>query len=230
MVKIYRTSDAGNKTLPPWTNRNNCFKNFTKEFSKDNVIIIADNCNDSTYQFLKEINIHANIYRTNLGNAGSLKYAFELALNLSDNEIIYFCEDDFLHLPDPELYLEEGLSVAHYVTGYNHPDKYLINGPNPYVNLGEVTKVVLTKHTHWKYTNSTVQTFACRVKTLKEDKDILWKFNFQNNTPDSFKTFIELGKKKRYIASAIPGFSTHCHKDWLAPLIDWEEVNANIHD
>jgi hypothetical protein len=162
--------------------------------------------------------------QTNLGNAGSLKAAFDLAMTYDDNDIVYFVEDDFLHLPNPKEYLVEALDKVDYVSLYDHSDKYA-KGPNPFVDdFGENTKVFLTKSSHWKFTNSTVQTFATRVKTLKEDKDILYKYNFQNQIPDSFRTFTELLKKGRTLATPIPGRATHCHPPWLSPLINWTSL------
>jgi hypothetical protein len=162
--------------------------------------------------------------KTQVGNAGALKMSLEMAMELPDNDIVYLVEDDFLHMPGSKELILEALEKVDYVSLYDHKDKYIV-GPNPHVtNLGEPSKVFLTKGSHWKLTNSTVQTFATKVRTLKEDKDILWEYNFQGETPDSFRTFIELGSKGRRIASSIPGKATHCHAPWESPLIDWEAV------
>ena len=69
--------------------------------------------------------------------------------------------------------------IADYVTLYDHPDKYMDHdkgGPNPYIsNGGEVTRLVKTDNSHWKLTNSTTMTFASKVNTLKQDRDIWMK-------------------------------------------------------
>jgi hypothetical protein len=124
--------------------------------------------------------------------------------------------------------MRDGLQFGKYVTTYDHPDKFIKNGPNPLINGGEDTKIFLGKLSHWRITNSTVQTFACYIKTLKEDWDILHKHNFNGKTPDSFKTFIELGKEGKRVVVSIPGRSTHCHSQWLSPLKDWSLETGNI--
>ncbi len=198
-----------------------CLINFYENFGFDsNSIIIADNCSPELLSRIKEFG--TQVLETNLGNAGTLKKAFEIALELDDKDIIYFVEDDFLHLSDSRMYLLEGLARVHYVSLYDHADKY-IRGPNPYVTeYGEQTRVFLTKSSHWKLTNSTVQTFATKVKTLKEDKTILFQHNFEGPVPDSFRTFMALKLKGRLLATPIPGRATHCHSPWESPLIDWK--------
>jgi GT2 family glycosyltransferase len=113
-------------------------------------------------------------------------------------------------LPDAENSIVEGLEIADYVSLYDHPDKYLIAGPNPLVkDGGEATKVILTPSTHWKYTNSTTMTFAARVKTLKQDYEII-KQHCEPDIPLDFQMFIALLKRGRQLITPIPGQSTHC--------------------
>jgi len=225
MIKIYRISDKGNSITLPGITRQICLDNFLTQFNNDKVYIIADNVEDATYDNLSKLDV--TLIRQNKGNSGALKTAFELAMTFDDDEIVYFCEDDFLHKENPEQYLLEGLSIADYVSLYDHSDKYMTPGPNPYVKHGgEHTIVRLTKSTHWKYTNSTVQTFAAKVKTLKEDKELLYKYNFESSTPDSFKTFISLINNGRTVATCIPGRSTHCV--FMSPLTDWTTYAKHI--
>jgi len=224
-VKIYRISDKGSP-FPQHFNfmtKKICYRNFMDVFGAQNTIVIADNCSQETISWIKEY--YVELIETNLGNSGSLKFAFQYARdNLSENDGIYFVEDDFLHLEQSELYLREGLTIGDYVSLYDHLDKYMIPSQNPYVkDGGEDTKVLLTRFGHWKYTNSTVQTFYTKVKTLIEDWNELHLFNFKSNIPDSFNTFIELGKKDRKIVTPIPGRATACD-NFPSPLINWGEV------
>lgn len=223
MHKIYRISDGKKEvTHIESISKLKCLSNFTKHLGAENTTFILDNCSFGTKRIIEAL--EQPIIETDLGNAGTLKKAFELALELPPNDIIYFVEDDFLHTAGAEGLIKEALEKVDYVTLYDHSDKY-VTGVNPYVTeLGEKTAVFLTEHSHWKLTNSTVQTFATRVKTLREDKDILWKYNFNGPVPDSFRTFIELGQKGRLLASPIPGRATHCHPLWLTPFVDWVSV------
>lgn len=221
--KIYRICDKRINTNSEGITKWHCLQNFINTLGLENTTFIADNCTPDTIKKLQELGQAVVI--TTLGNAGSLKLAFELAMELPDDDIVYLIEDDFIHSNGSDKLIQEGLTKADYISLYDHSDKYLDNGPNPFVHDGgEQTCVFLTKSSHWKYTNSTVQTFACRVRILKDDKDILWKYNFEGPVPDSFKTFTELRNKGRKLATPIPGRSTHCHSPWESPLINWGKL------
>lgn len=221
---IYRICDK-KPTTQTGISKITCLENFLKAFDdvpKEDILILADN---SSYQLIEKLNtLGVKYQRSTLGNAGALKKALELAMEYDDDDIVYLVEDDFLHLPGARTMIEQGLHKVDYVTLYDHLDKY-VEGPNPYVDdFGERTKVFVTKSSHWKLTNSTVQTFAAKAGTLKEDKEILYKYNFEGETPDSFKTFVELHQNGRLLASCIPGRATHCHDPWQSPFIDWNGV------
>jgi len=129
-----------------------------------------------------------------------------------EEDELYLVEDDYFHLENSDVLISEGLKHSEYVTLYDHPDKY---GQHPHKNpeitsLGESTMVFLTKHSHWKYTNSTTGTFACLQKTLSEDSDV-WLKSLQHDGWWDYLSFIELRKRNRKIATCIPGKSTHLH-------------------
>ena len=72
-------------------------------------------------------------------------------------------------------------------------------------------------------TPSTTNTFATKFKTLKEDMSIHTLFSTGYEPSNDHIKFIELSKKQHYLASSIPGYSTHCHEEFLSPCIDWEK-------
>ena len=72
-------------------------------------------------------------------------------------------------------------------------------------------------------TNSTTMTFASKVKTLREDEDILRKWT-GSTYPEDFKMFLELREKERGLITSIPGYSTHGETQWLSPYRDWSKV------
>lgn len=199
-----------------------CFKNFIKSFHKTifgdlNPIspdfispmkIIADKCQDDTIAMLSQTGIP--IETTNYGNAGSLKHAIDLAIaECDDDELVYFVEDDYLHLQTAPTLLEEGIKRADYVTLYDHPDKYTSQ-----YNGGEYSKVIKTASSHWRYTISTCMTFATKVKTLKEDLETWTKFT-DGVHPHDHQIFTELNKdKRRRLAVCIPGVACHCDLDF----------------
>lgn len=217
MKLYYRISDKGyDKPKLIGATKEVCLSNFIKAFhpvifeSKDNdtpypIKIIADRCNPETEVMLK--NTKLPVISTDLGNAGSLRYALADAVEkYDDDELVYFCEDDYLHRQTAPQLLQEGIQRADYVTLYDHPDKYM-----PQYNCGEFSKVIKTKSTHWRYTISTCMTFGTTVKTLREDMDVWLKYTDGPHPHDHY-IFTELNKeKKRRLSVCIPGVA--CHTD-----------------
>lgn len=227
MKIFYRLSDGSyKKERFTHATKKGCLDNFLKHFPKEEVTIYADNVTDETYQWLQEYGVV--ILRTNGGSsAGGFRVVFEDALKLPSDELIYFVEDDYLHLDNARQILIEGLERADYVTLYDHIDKYIPanRGGNPFIagDGAEDTRVFLTKSRHWKLTNSTTMTFATSVKVLQEDANI-WRKYTQGTYPHDFDCFIELRNNGRALVSPIPSVSTHCEPKWAAPLIDWNNV------
>ena len=221
MKLYYRISDNSyKKTKLIGASKESCLMNFVKVFHETifgscneppkeswvpPMTIIADNCEAKTQRMLAKTGI-PTIF-TNFGNAGSLKHALQLSIeNCCDDDIVYFCEDDYLHLPIAPKLIEEGIKRADYITLYDHPDKYTAQ-----YNGGEFSKVIKTDSSHWRYTISTCMTFAAKVKTLKEDLSI-WQKHTSENHPHDHQIFSELNKEqKRRLGVCIPGAA--CHTD-----------------
>ena len=160
MKVLYRISDGSYKK-ERFSNatKEHCIENFLQHFPKDEVIIYADNVRDTTFEWISSLGCTA--HRTNGGSsAAGFRIVFEEALKLSDDDIVYFVEDDYLHLPKSRQVLLEGIERADYVSLYDHADKYIpaSKGGNPFIedDAAEITKVFVTKTTHWKLTNSTI--------------------------------------------------------------------------
>lgn len=226
MQVIYRISDSGYpKEKPDYVNNKNCFDNALKVFDKANWLVIADGVNEDTKLYI-ESKVD-NVNHVNVGHgAGTFNLALDFALTLDDYEIVYFIENDYLHKKDSQLVLESGFDLAFdYVTLYDHPDKYMnpVEGGNVFcLGRSEETRVFLGEYCHWKLTNSTTMTFSSRVKTLKQDEDVLRKWTNETH-PHDFNMFIELKQRGRRLASSIPGYSTHGETPWLTPLTNWKE-------
>lgn len=229
MKIIYRISDSGyNKVKPSYINNENCLRNAAKVFKDAEWLVIADNISEATdYMIQNFIHVDDTEYVSVGHGAGTFNLALDHALTLSDDEIIYFLENDYLHREGSLEVLKEGLNLgSSFVSLYDHPDKYLDpqNGGNPYCEGGaEDTRVYLTKSCHWKITNSTTMTFAAKVSTLKRVEPILRKYT-QGTYPEDFKMFLELRELGEILITPIPGFSTHGETQWLSPTINWEQI------
>lgn len=167
---LYRISDKGHEKNK-FADREACFINFLDVFCDDcsTLVVICDNCTPQTIKMVEDSLAHhagkiaqVAIRETNLGNMGAFKLARDLALEYNDDEIAYLVEDDYLHSPRSPKVIREGLSLADYVSLYDHPEKYGKNG-HFVSGGGEVSRVVVTASAHWKYTTHTTLTFAGRV-------------------------------------------------------------------
>ena len=230
MKIIYRISDAGyNKVKPKYINNRNCLWNAINTFQGvdfDDWTIIADNVSEETDVIIQSYIPRERIDYVSVGHgAGTFNLALDKALTFDDNEIVYFIENDYLHLPGSKRIIEEGLDEigADFVSLYDHPDKY-IDGANPYVQGGgEMTRVMLSTSSHWKVTNSTTMTFASKVKTLRKTENILREYT-QGSYPRDFDMFVHLYNSAHYLVTPIPGYSTHGETAWLTPLINWSKI------
>jgi hypothetical protein len=228
---IYRISESGyNKIKPDYINNENCLKNALLTFPlyEYDWSIIADTISEKTNDIIQKYISSDHILYVEIGNgAGTFNLALDEALQSSDDRIIYFLENDYLHTMEAQKILIEGFEIgADFVSLYDHPDKY-IDGVNPYVDGGgETTKVFLSKSCHWKLTNSTTMTFAAKVNILKKYESILRKHT-NTNHPHDFEMWVELRNNMASLITPIPGYSTHGETSWLTPLINWKYVNSN---
>ncbi|WP_372397451.1 hypothetical protein ABMY26_25900 [Azospirillum sp. HJ39] len=229
----YRLSDRGNpkeKFAGPFA----CLANFLKTFrpAAGELCLIADNCRDDTLTQVEAMLSQAGclasgtIRRTELGHHGSFLHAKALALEETGggDVIVYFLEDDYLHLPGARALLAEGLEIADYVTLYDHADKYA----DPRVTQlhgileagGEETCVLRRPLSHWKFTASTTMTWACRLSTLREDSAVWDRFRIERRSID-YCLHYTLGAAGRFLACPLPGHATHGEPNWASPGRDW---------
>lgn len=232
-MKIYYriSQNSYPKDRLSYAGKENCFLNFLKHFPVEDITVVADNVDSALLTFLQKYTL--NIVEISEGHGAlSFNRTLDLTLELQDQELVYFVEDDYLHRTGALEVIKDGLSdnfSFDYLTLYDHPDKYLnpFEGGNPLCSgRSEETRVYLGKYCHFKQTNSTTMTFASKVKTLREDIQVLRNWTNQLHPPHrpyDMEMFLELRKKGRVLVSSIPGFSTHGEVNYLSPLINWED-------
>ena len=229
MKIIYRISDAGyNKVKPDYVTNEACLANAVKVFDDCEWSIIADNVSKETSDMIEKYKSKDHILYVNKGNgAATFNIALDEALQMDDNDTVYFLENDYIHKPNSRAIIEEGFELgAKFVSLYDHPDKYLSpdKGGNPYCEGGaEDTRVYLTDSVHWKITNSTTMTFASQVSTLRENEGTLRTWT-SGTHPDDFQMFLELRYAKQLLITPIPGYATHGETAWLSPLTNWKKT------
>ena len=226
----YRICDQGyQKTKPEYVTKENCLRNALREFPMDKVdwVVFADNICDETYKMICKYIPQNQIKRVSVGHgAGTFRMVYEEAIKNSPNDLVYFLEDDYLHLSGSYDVLIESArcNFVDYFTLYDHPDKYGVDSPNPFVRSeGEKSIVYWCNNHHWKRTNSTTMTFAAFVDVLIRDQKTFWRWT-ESNHPYDFNLFTELKLSGKYLISALPGMSTHGETACLGLGVNWEDV------
>lgn len=229
-MKIFfrTTSNKAGKFRPEWFSYETCFRNILNEFPKDDITVFFDG-DSTTDHFVSKY--ECNIVHTNAGSeAQSFTNLIDHILTLEDlpdDEIVYIVEDDYLHRPGAMNVLQEAFDCldTDYVTLYDHSDKYFPGYFERFAH-GFKTNLIFTKSAHWRTTPSTTNTFATRLKTLREDVDEHKKFSAPPLTiTEDHKKFHALWSKGRMLVSSLPGYSTHVENMLMSPVFDWESLS-----
>jgi hypothetical protein len=225
---FYRISDTGYpKVKAKCINNENCLKNALQAFplTKCAWVVIADNCSFQTLAMIKGYIPEGCIKQVSIGQgAGTFNLALEMASELYENAPVYFLENDYMHLSGSLDVILEGLSIADYVTLYDHPDKYNIKY---LINYQTKSLVSVTTRSHWRKISSTTMTFATLAGQIKIDKDIFLKWT-KSKHPYDEEIFNDLAFIGRTLVSPIPSLSTHGDIDFLAPLTNWNNSSEEI--
>lgn len=202
---LYRISDAGNpdKVKIGDFDKLKCLDLFCEIFGDEKIYVFGDNCSENLKnQLHQRKNKFSGLTFLNLGNSASwihvATWAFDKFL---PEDILYFVEDDYWHHTGVIDTIKLGLKVSDYFTPYDHPDKYSPTlssrdyVKNPYVKeFSEPTQVFHLDNYIFRLTCSTTMTFACRVRTLKEDWQV-WEYCTRfSKIPKDFLAFQILTK------------------------------------
>ena len=203
--------------------KDECYKNLKQTIDKSltNITFMMDG--DLNDHFLK----NEKEYRVVPIQGGSQAKSWQSTLeyvnnnNFSDDQIIYFLEDDYLHRNNWNKILLEGFDLnVDYISLYDHLDKYKLP---IYQKLQ--SKILISKSCHWRSVPSTTLSFAVKFKTFKKHFDIYKKFNFiDSGKTKDHEMFLDLWKNGSSLITPIPGYSSHMDLHWLSPTIDWEEI------
>lgn len=236
MKIVYRISDGGySKVKPDWIQKKSCLEQFITTLRvQDQLFVLADNVGEETWTWLSNLSRINKLERSSIGHgAGSFLKCIDLFTDMQSNELIYFLEDDYVHVPGWQDKVESlfNRSSVNFATLYDHPDKYIngSDGGNPKVEGGgEITRVIWTGNHHWKITNSTTMSFICRNwKIFHKFMSIIEQY-VQGTYPRDYDMWTHLGNRDGgYLVSPIPSLSTHGETQWLSPAVEWETLMQN---
>ena len=200
-----------------------CYKNLKKTLNRttSNLTFLMDG----------ELNKHflntEEEFKVKNIDGGSQAKSWDSALNyvreknFNDEQIIYFVEDDYLHLDNWSDILLDGFEFnVEHISLYDHLDKYKL----PLYKKLQST-IFIGKKCHWRSVPSTTLSFAVKFKNFKKYFNTYKKFNFVNEgkTKDH-EMFLELWKNGSNLITPIPGYASHMDLTWLSPITDWEKI------
>ena len=217
----YDTKSFLNPSRPEWFSYESCFTNMLETIKgKDNIkfnLVIDGEIGDNWVKKfnLPYIQVHGG---GDWKSFSSLLTIVKNNSNIKQHDLIYFCENDYLHSPDWSEYIVDLYSTfagLEYVSLYDHNDKYFLKD---YEDL--TSKIFTTRTRHWRTTPSTCGTFICSKEILLMDYDIMSTMEGDHNK------WIWLNQNRgRSIITPIPGLSTHCMEGLLSPTIDWKNIS-----
>jgi hypothetical protein len=235
MIKVFVrhcnfSENSIDKKRPKFFSKEKCFENLLKTKKKETEVTIFfdGTVPQNSYLNQQDVKIISKLCGSDSSSFNNL-LDYITSLSLSDNDIVYLLEDDYLHANHWDTILEEGLGISEidYVTLYDHPDKYNYSTLAPNVGYDKLTsKIYITNNSHWRTIPSTTNTYAMRYSTLKKDLNIHKKYcSFGKITLDHAK-FLEINNKEPKLISCIPGLSSHIVEEYMSPLTDWKQYSV----
>lgn len=210
------------KGRPKWFNFEKCFLNLLSTIKDKNVDLHVVMDGDVYSNFIDKYKEHYTLHSIKAGNdTSSFFQTWDIVknLNIPDTDLIYFLENDYLHVDDwVEIVtnLFETYQGLHYVSLYDHNDKYFLP---MYENL--TSKIFTTSKHHWRTTPSTCGSFIISKDIFEED------FIDHTTIVGDHNKFLQLTQtKNRFVLTPIPGLSTHCMEGLLSPTINWQQINS----
>ena len=166
----------------------------------------------------------------NTGQGGSLYEHFNFALD--KNSLFYFCEDDYLHIPDA---INEMINF--YKDVYEETFTHLLIHPQEheliYSQINYPSYILSGKNRRWRTISHATHTFFTHSSIVEK----YWKY-FDNTKYVGHKEKRHLGSEKQTtdkLFNHIPGFSpipavaVHLQsKESLPPFFDWKDIWNSI--
>ena len=234
-VKFESRSRDPNKTRPEWFSYEVCLNNILYSVINSNsnfeihftlwydaVDATEINLTESTQKLTPQLNNLGHTFQIITGDfksgANSAKQLLEF-LNqnkeFSDDDLIYVCENDYLHQIDwikkvDELYTSQ--IEFDYVSLYDHRDNYTLP-----IHQEFNVKFHYTEHNIWRTGFSTCFSKISTLGVIKRDLSILLNY-------DDFLCFSLLKLFNRKLLISIPGLSTHAMTNFQSPAVNWDLI------
>lgn len=228
-----------------------CFMSLV-EALKDNehkIFIIADDISIELTEFFSKFNV--TMIHGVFGNDNSLRKSFELAKGIDNEELIYFCEDDYLHTIETFDAILEVLNYpqqtipgkVNYKTRlrkreitwfklkrFSKKPELLVfpcDYPDRYKNqFLKKNFIFQTPSLHWRQIEDITFTFLLKAETFKKNYNTFIRSS--NKANDRYLSKKLLGcsffYKKILGLSPLPSLSCHMHVETMSAIVDWESL------
>jgi hypothetical protein len=198
-----------------------CLRSFVDAFSSvgPTVNYILDNCGGEWDQMIKEVYpgniIHLDREdKTPPMGYDHTSYYKQLDLAKDVHDYVLFQEDDYIYLPNSGKKLFDAMKALEFVSPYDHLEFYTrtVGQHQPPFDIK------LVGEQHWRTIDFCTMTWGCHSDRLLDYWDQLHLHGCWDKD-----TWVEMGKRGAKLWTPIPSLATHCHRDFMAPSIDWEE-------
>lgn len=260
-IHIYNRHFSRNRKhpqRPEWFDYEKCFSNllFTTNFDLCDLTVVFEKEEDYDQYFIKKYeNIRPFkvkfidtakekwVAKTNEDIAWSRSIAAAAEVikndNNDENDLIYICDDDFLHVPYwAEISLDYIVNFLPkdgnwWLCPCDYGDKYFFIDPKKTIdqcgtNLGMYadlkSKVRISNYRHFRDVPNCLTSSIIPVKTFNRDYDQYWKTGYS----DCSLCFEIKTKYNTEFWSPIPSLSCHTTYPFLSPLINWQEIQEKV--
>lgn len=261
---IYRTCESIhpiNGTRPEWCREKNfkikCLKSLASGLKDQEYkfIVIGDKLSQESINRIKSIIPDADIrnFEEGLGNQKSLFQSYCAAdLLKEDKDVVFFCEDDYLFLPN------WFKNMSYFFANIANKCEYAFYHPTDYPDQYRDDRtrrgyLFLNPHGGWyREVDSTTCTKACSVKTYKKYAELMKdcaarkKIGYNQQAEPVYDStgaddgrlseifghknamgYIKLNQTA-FCFSPIPGDAAHVHEGTTSYFIDWKNIYNKI--
>ncbi len=216
-----------------------CFKSLYNSLQAvdHRITVLGDKISPELTAFFEQ---HAvTLIHGDFGNQESIRQTYALADAVPADDWIYFCEDDYLHVPDAmavirDFIVNRQLSMQykprlHSLASLIDPARAdLVIFPPDYPDRygGKYRRFSLVFHGqrwHWRQVTDTTFTFLLQGRTFARHRPLLMRASTGAN--DRYLSQKLFGRwqffNKPLCVSPMPSLSTHMHSNVMSPVVDW---------
>jgi len=234
------TSD-GNSDKPRWNGKyksdifKKCWLSLQNGLeTSDRIIVLADSVTDDTKEWMTsttiaDITIKDIPKRTEVPPYGEHPYPqyhpvtintcmplMETLISLCEanpKELIYICEDDYLHTPNAITYMKNVFKSGYsgFYVPYDYPDRYF--------DRDTTCEMIIGPDCHLRTVASSTLTLAALGLAFLPFKYSILQAGLFSDDSWTWKAF-----KQGVAVCPVPGTSTHLQDGCITPVVDWESI------